>query len=294
MTTELTSLQARVIRENNLSSLEPGSGLPSERELAEGSGAGRAAVRGMLASLRREGIVERSSRGWILLGRIPEVPAVDDGSKRQRAKNFLLSELGSGRLRPGDQLSELAFAKQCGVSTVSMREAFLEIQPLGLITKKERQQWVFATFSDDRIREMREFREMVEIFSLRKILSVGLSAEQRSAFEANEAETKRIFGQQRPAIPTLLQVDLDFHRLLIESAGNSLIKERAGFIYLIVEFQLISPFYSVEQGNLGLSQHLRILEAVLCEDLATAERALCEHLQSAAQFIATIVQKSKI
>ena len=275
-----------------MSSLKPGSALPSERELAAGSDAGRAAVRGMLASLRSEGIVERSSRGWILLGRVPEVPAVDDGSKRQRAKNFLLSELGNGRLRPGDQLSELAFAKQCGVSTVSMREAFLEIQPLGLITKKERQQWVFAAVSDERIREMREFREMVEIFSLRKILSVGLSAEQRSAFEANEADTKRIFGQQRPTISKILEADLDFHRLLIESVGNSLIKERAGFIYLVVEFQLSSPFYSAEQGKLGLSQHLRVLEAVLRGDLATAERALCEYLQSAEQFIAAIAQKS--
>ena len=284
-------MQARVIRAKQLCSLKPGSSLPSERELAESSGVGRAAVRGMLAAMQREGIVERSSRGWVLLRRIPEVPVYDVGSKRQRAKDFLLAELGSGRLHPGDQISELALAKKCGVSTVSMREALLEMLPLGLLTKKERQKWVVATFSAERTKEVQEFREMIEIFSLRKLLVSGLREEHRSAFVSNETDTKQLVGQQRPLISKILGVDLGFHRLLIESAGNSLLKERAGFIYLIIEFQLISPFYTVAQGKLGLGQHLRIIDAILRGDLASAECALIEHLRFSEEVFSSIVSQ---
>lgn len=273
--------------------MKPGDALPSERVLAESSGVGRAPVRGMLSAMQGNGIVERSSRGWILRKRIPEPPATEEGSKRQRAKAFLLGELGSGRLHPGDQISELALAKNAGVSTVSMREALLEMQPLGLLTKRERQKWEVATFSEERIAEMREFREMVEVFCLRMLLANGLSAERRKAFEDIRAETKLLVNKRRPAIPDILRVDLAFHRLLLEATGNSLLKERAGFIYLIIEFQLVSPFYSISKGKLGLGQHLRIIEAILREDLPSAERFLLDHLRSAEEIFCAIVRQTR-
>ena len=287
----LTPLQGKAIRGSLLCALNPGDALPSERVLAEVSGVGRAAVRGMLAAMQRSGIVERSARGWILLRRIPDLPASEEGSKRQRAKDFLLAELGSGRLRHGDQISELALAKKIGVATVSMREALLEMMPLGLLTKKERQRWEVATFNDKRIGEMREFREMVEVFALRKLLVEGRCEEQRIAFEANKAETALLIKQRRLAIPKILRADLAFHRLLLEAPGNSLLTERAGFIYLIIEFQLVSPFYTRESGQLGLGQHLRIIEAILSGDLASVERILLEHLRSSEQVFCAIVQQ---
>ena len=291
MKLRLTPLQAKVVRACGLSALEPGVELPSERVLAAASGVGRAPVRGMFAAMQRDGIVERSARGWILRKRIPELPPVEEGSKRQKAIDFLLAELGSGRLRPGDQISELALANKIGVATVSMREALLEMMPLGLLTKRERQKWVVATFSSERTRELREFREMIEVFSLRKLLAVGLSDEHRGAFVSSETQTRQLVAQQRPLISKILDVDLGFHRLLIGSAGNSFLKERAGFIYLIIEFQLISPFYTVAQGRLGLGQHLRIIDAILHGDLASAECALTEHLRSAEDFISAMVSQ---
>jgi DNA-binding GntR family transcriptional regulator len=131
MKPRLTPLQAKVVRAGGLCALKPGAALPSERVLAEASGVGRAPVRGMFAAMQRAGIVERSARGWILRKRIPELPPAEEGSKRQKAIDFLLAELGSGRLRPGDQISELALANKIGVATVSMREALLAMMPLG-------------------------------------------------------------------------------------------------------------------------------------------------------------------
>lgn len=289
----LTSLQAKVLRDARdlLRDLKPGDAFPSERELAERGGVGRAVVRGMLAILQRSQHVERTKHRWILRRRIPSPPVSDEGSKRQRAKAFLLAELSSGRLRPGDQISAHALARNIGVATISMREALLEMMPTGLLTKKERQQWEVATFSDERIREMREFREMVELFSLKKLLANGLSDERRSALEAGKAETDLLLKQKRPAISEILKVDLAFHRMLLNAAGNSLLEERAGFIYLIIEFQLVSPFYTLEKGKLGLSQHSGILEAILREDLGAAERFLLQHLRSAEQVFCSIVHR---
>ncbi|MFA7345540.1 MAG: GntR family transcriptional regulator [Terrimicrobiaceae bacterium] len=289
----LTPLQAKVFREAGdlLRGLKPGDDLPSERELAESGGVGRAVIRGLFASLRRARIIKRTRNGWVLLRQFPEPPVSEEGSKRQRAKDFLLAELGSGRLRSGDQLSELALARKSGVATVSMREALLEMMPLGLLTKRERQRWEVAVFSDERIREMREFREMVETFCLKKLLSEKLPVGQRSAFEHNRDTTRLLVQQKHPTIKNILRVDLAFHRLLLEATGNSLLKERAAFIYLIIEFQLVSPFYTIEKGKLGLGQHLRIIDGILREDPASAERSLLEHLRSAERVFCAIVQQ---
>jgi DNA-binding GntR family transcriptional regulator len=63
--------------------------------------------------------------------------------------------------------------------------------------------------------------------------------------------------------------------------ANPLLKERADFIYIIVEFQLVNPRFQAGRGRLGLSQHLDILNAILAGDLPAAERHLIHHLQSA-------------
>jgi DNA-binding FadR family transcriptional regulator len=79
----------------------------------------------------------------------------------------------------------------------------------------------------------------------------------------------------------MLDLDLEFHRLLLDAADNPLLKERADFIYIIVEFQLVNPRFQAGRGRLGLSQHLDILDAILAGDLPAAERHLVYHLQSA-------------
>jgi DNA-binding GntR family transcriptional regulator len=293
MKSGLTPLQAKVLREANelLDGLKPGDAFPSERVLAKRSKVGRAVVRGMLATLQQDGYVVREGHRWTLLRRIPEPPASHEGTKRQRAKDFLLAELSSGRLRPGDQISALALARKIGVATISMREALLEMMPLGILTKKERQKWEVATFGDNRIKELREFREMVEIFSLRKFLASGLSPEKRKALEAHKAEAALLLKQEHPAIPDILATDLSFHRMLLTATENSLLEERANFIYLIIEFQLVSPFFTVENGKLGLTQHSRILDAMLDGDRAVAERHLIQHLRSAEQTFCAIVHR---
>lgn len=291
MKLHLTSLQLKVVDGSGLRSLKPGAELPSERTLAEASGLGRSPVRGMLSTMQRAGIVKRSSHGWILAKRIPKLPPSSGVSKRQMAKDFLLAELGSGRLRPGDQLSELALAKKIGVATISMREALLEMMPLGLLTKTERQKWEVAAFTDERIAELREFREMVEDFCLRKLLAKGLSDKRRKAFELIRSESGLLLRRRQIAIPEILSADLAFHRLILETAGNSLIKERAGFIYLIIEFQLVSTCYSIEKGRQGIGQHLQIVDAILRGDLPSAQRFLLEHLRSSEQVLSAIANR---
>jgi DNA-binding GntR family transcriptional regulator len=181
-------------------------------------------------------------------------------------------------------------AREFRVSTGVVREALLEIQPLGVFQKRDRYRWSVVSFDDAHIRHLREFREMVEIFALRQLFSRGAAAP-LDALAQNRQKTEALLADRQTTVRAILEVDLEFHRLLLESAGNPLLLDRAGFVYLIIEFQLVSPLFRLERGKDGLRQHLRIHRAIREHRAPAAERELRLHLRAADASFCAIVRK---
>jgi DNA-binding GntR family transcriptional regulator len=279
-----------------LKKFQPGDPLPSERELSEGAEVTRTVIRGLLSTLEARGLVRREERQWVLLKRIPasvlphskEAPV----SKRQKVKEHLLTELGTGKLKPGQQISELAISKHLEVANISVREAMLELVPLGIFSKNKTRQWEVTAFEDDKIRELREFREIIELFCLRKLLADGLPQDRCLEIRDIRAKTQHIVDSRNPSTREIIAIDLRFHRFLIEASGNRLLVERSAFIYLIIEFQLAAPLFLQKRSILGLKQHLTILDAILKQDLPSAESHLLKHIQAAEETFHSIVHKS--
>lgn len=292
----MSPLQEKALRSlvARLKKTRVGDPLPTERELSERAEVTRTVIRGLFSSLEAQGLVGRENRQRVLLKRIPPSllprPEKPSLSKRQTVKEHLLARLGSGALRPGQQISELATSKQLGVSNISVREALLELAPLGVFSKNKRRQWEVTAFEKEKIRELREFREIIEVFCLRKLLAGGLAPEHRREMEAIRAKTLRVVNGRRPTAREILAIDLGFHRFLLEASGNQLLAERAEFIYLIIEFQLARPFFLLKRSVFGLRQHLSILDAMLAEDIASARKHLLAHLQSAEETFCSIAR----
>jgi len=281
----------------HLDKTQIGSPLAAERELAELAQVTRTVIRGLLSWMETRGLVRREERQWVLLKALPPAlfPSSEKASvsKREMAKEHLLAQLGSGALRPGQQISELAISKRLGVANISVREALLEMAPLGVFSKSKNRQWEVTEFTVDRIREMREFREIIELFCLRKIHAGGLTPDRRDELEAIREKTQLILASRHPSAREILSIDLGFHRFLLEASGNRMLVERAAFIYLIIEFQLASPFFLLKRGVFGLQQHLTILDAILAGDFPSAENHLLNHLQAAEKTFCSIVHHNE-
>jgi len=276
-----------------LEGIEPGQVLPAEITLAEHAGVGRSVVRGLYRSLATAGHIRRRGRRWVVKRPLP-VASKGVGpqlrSKRELVMNALLTRLTSGTLRPGERLSELSLSHSLGVSTVVVREAMLELQPLGAFEKKDSRHWTVAAFDGEKIGHLREFREMIEVFALQRLFGLLPDSGIMAALDVNRRQTEELLANHRATVRQILDVDLAFHRLLLEGAGNPLLLERAGFIYLIIEFQLVSPHFVIDRGKFGLRQHLRIHKAIRNGNHATAEKELRKHLRAAEQSFCSIVQ----
>jgi DNA-binding GntR family transcriptional regulator len=205
----------------------------------------------------------------------------------------LLAELTGGGLKPGQRIVELAVSRELGVSTAVVREALLELQPLGAFVKKERRHWQVASVDDKQLEALREFREMVEVFALRRLFERPRCPLVAAALARNRRRTEEVLASRKSTIREILDVDLEFHRLLLEASGNPLLPERAGFIYLIIEFQLVSPHFRIERGWFGLRQHMRIHRAIEKGRPDLAESALRGHLQAADQSICAIARRMR-
>lgn len=278
--------------------LIPGDRLPSERELSFRSGASRSVIRGMLQALEQlEIIQQRGSGRWLKKHPDARVRKNLQGptmNRRQVVRAYLLESLALGKLRPGDQITEVSIAKATGAAVVSVREALLELLALGVFYKDERRRWRVLSFTRKSVVDLCEFREMVETFCLRLIGDRGLSESQRNRLDELRRRTCAMARDRKAGAAEILVVDLDFHRFLLEAAENPFLTDKCSFLYLIIEFQLLNPLFSRERGQLGLRQHLEIQKALLAVDFPGAETALKRHLQAAELTFQTIIAGRKI
>ena len=282
-----------------LNGLRRGDELPCETAIAAGVDVGRTVIRGLLRHLSQQGYIVRRGRSWFLKRPLPNpsssrtTGAARPRTKKDLAKEHLLSALSSGELHPGQRIVELTVARQLGLSTSAVREALLEMSPLGVFVKKDHSHWLVASMDEKQIDALREFREMVETFAIRRLLEKTMSPKTVALLEDNRRRTEAILSNRDATIREMLDADLDFHRLLLEASGNSLLLERAGFIYIIIEFQLVSPHFRIENGRLGLRQHLRIHHAIEKGRLDLAEKSLIHHLRASNESMCSIARQMR-
>jgi DNA-binding GntR family transcriptional regulator len=102
-------------------------------------------IQRVLAHLLGKGVVMKRERRWRLARPLRKNDYFDLGgdelSRAETVDNYCIQQLGSGRFRPGDRISELRLAREANVSTGSVRESLLRLSRLGVIQKNVRRQW---------------------------------------------------------------------------------------------------------------------------------------------------------
>ncbi len=267
--------------------LKPGDRLVGEEELARECDASRTTVRGVLHQLQACGLIERSGSRWKMRRRVRvsdypgETPV--EVAKVGEAVRYLLKQVGNGNIRPGRRFSERTISKALGCSVSPVREALLSLAPLGLFRKDDRRQWEAVELDKRQIEELMEFRSLVEGYGLGRLMQPATLANYRPGLEDLLERTRRLGGSKRLDTEGFSELDIDFHRLLLEAPGNKIMRERTAFMHALVEFQLRNDKFTSERARLGLRQHVGIMEAILAGDRKTAGRLLDDHFRTASE-----------
>lgn len=129
------------------------------------------------------------------------------------ARQSLEEAILSGQIKPGERLVETWLAKQLDVSRTTVREALLMLERQGLVETRPRRGTFVARLSPQDSLDLGYARALLEGYAVRiGFDNIDAALLQRLEHLIDEMNTCRLPID----IPRLIQLDLDFHRLIVE------------------------------------------------------------------------------
>jgi len=146
-----------------------------DNTLAKKLNVSRTTIRTALTELESIGIIVIDGSKKTVSRRPTEADYFDTSnsvaSKEEIIEAYFLDLINHGKLLPGDKFSELELAKSSGCNTITVREFLIKFSRFGLIEKKPRAKWKMVEFTEKFALELVEFRRILEMSSITKLLS---------------------------------------------------------------------------------------------------------------------------
>jgi len=160
---------------------------------------------------------------------------------KQKAYEQVLLKITRGELRPGERLSEVAMAKEIGLSPTPLREAYRQLAGEGFLQHVPNAGMFVRRLDAREVKELYEAREALEVYA------VGKAAARMGDWELDGlrqcrdrlfalARAFRDSGEEEMSGKLLrdyLEADADFHRHVIAAAENTLIQRMANECHVI-------------------------------------------------------------
>jgi DNA-binding GntR family transcriptional regulator len=208
-----------------------------------------------------------------------------------RAFDRLLESITDGEIAYGAMLSEKAVAETFGTSKTPIREAFFQLQSLGLV-EIQPQRGCYVPFPTlDKVRELCELRIELECYALR----LSMERDKRKLLKTLSktfAQMEAMRDQYRHE--TYHKLDQDFHKAFFVACGNSLLTEVYGSIDPRIQ-ALRANFSSPNEQLFDISrnEHATIVKAVTDDDLDAATRTIHDHISRVRDIYSDGIQQLK-
>jgi DNA-binding GntR family transcriptional regulator len=210
-------------------------------------------------------------------------------SLRDRAYNYIRSQLINGQFPPGSRLSHRALAKEIGISFIPVREAVSQLVSEGLVVHEPKLGSFVMQVSRQELAELYDLREALESHAVLKATgSIGqadLDEMQRSndqmvaiAQEVSRLGPSAWSGEQ---IDRWMLSDAVFHVVLLRAAGNS----RA--LKTVSDLRLMTHVFGHHNDSRSLGdlervcqEHEQLLDALRRGKASQAQQVLVRHLRA--------------
>lgn len=187
----------------------------------------------------------------------------------------LRSAILNGDLPPGAKLSVPVLAQELNVSRSPVREAVQRLTAERLAYEQPRRGCYVVELDADDLIPIYDVREVLEGLAARRAAEVRDPAflERLKVLMADHREAVEVGDLERH-----VALDVAFHELLREVAGNQLLCEVLDSIRGIVQLAIRTLSLRTGPGHLPLSEHEKIAEAIVAGDAEAAEAAARHHI----------------
>ncbi len=209
----------------------------------------------------------------------PALDPVELTPLRVQVAERLRFAIVTGRLRPGEALTETRLAEQLGVSRAPIREAIQDLENDGLVETTPYRGKRVKPLTVREVSEIREMRQLFEVTAVRRIVGRGVAVDVLwapcRAMEAAAASGDR---------DALIAADEAFHRTLIQLSDHRLLAQLWAGLYLrIHQIMSLRNDRNVVLADIA-GTHPPIVEALETGDVVRAVRLVSEHFDALADF----------
>jgi len=197
----------------------------------------------------------------------------------EQAAEIIRASIISGRIKPGERLNEMKIASEMGVSRLPVREALRLLQNESLVESIPNKGVFVTMLSPQDIQEIFTLRAVIEEFAI-KLAVNNIGEEELDTLRNTYGEMVNA-ASERDDI-RLIQLDLEFHRLIAKSSRHSYVYRVFNYIRgLILMYLLYDTEALKADDRLVASQkeHQIILGALETRDLDLAVRSINDHIQ---------------
>lgn len=198
---------------------------------------------------------------------------------RGKVYDYLKTAILTGRLNPGEKLTEEHLAKTIGVSRTPVREALHKLESEGLIKPRNKRGFSVSGDSREEVEDLFEIRSILEGYALRLVSErISDSLLKKLTGFVNKAEK----ALKNKNIDEVFKWNTRFHDTL-----HSIVVEKRKLYRLMVDIRKFVLRYRKDTlrypdgGKRTVHGHKKIIMALQLRDPDLCERVMREHIQEA-------------
>ena len=178
-------------------------------------------------------------------------------------------------LRFGARIEIQMFENEFGISQTPIRFALNKLQDVGLVESKPRGGYFVIDLTEKDLDEIYDLREMFEVFALGSAIK-SLDMDELQHLKKEIEQLPEIENEEKRKAK-FNETDEKLHLLLINSSDN----KRAKVLYLqVYDILKISISMGIQWKSFW-NEHLILIDALLNQDLNSAQKILKNHLREA-------------
>jgi DNA-binding GntR family transcriptional regulator len=202
---------------------------------------------------------------------------------RERVSDMLRDAIVTGELKPGQQLVEMEFASQLGISRAPLREALQILSREGLVETVPYKGTVVRTLTRTDIEELYSLRSVLECFAVRRVV---LRGDPDDVVKLRRCYDDMLAAAERSDLKAVNLIDRQFHDTLIEISQHQLL----AMVWNVVSLRVRQVMALRNERNPDIRQiaynHLPIIDAIAAGDETLAVTLLQQHVASSGDLMA--------
>lgn len=211
--------------------------------------------------------------------------------KRDRVFNHIFTSIKRGEYAQGQTLTERGLANELGVSRTPIREAFRQLENIGLVEAEPHRGVRVISISDDHVKQLYDIREVLEGLGARRL------AEKENVEVINKLNL--LLEQARKAVDSedidlLSKINRSFHMEIALGSGNLYLYHTLETLQTQISLFMATSLSQSGRPLLNLEEHMMLLMAIESGDSNLAETTARYHVRKALSYTLKEIKLKKL